>query len=633
MALLLLNGHWENETDMRDFTYHIYAQLLDSMLKAGYEFQTFEEFILAPKERVVILRHDSDVSSSSELKFAHFEKNLGIKASYYFRIPKTFKIDIIKEIAELGHEIGYHYEDLSVTRGNYEKAIKRFENNLKTIRKLYPVKTIAMHGRPLSFWNSKDLWKKYDFKVYDIIAEPYISVDYQKVLYLTDTGSRWNGEKMIIRDSVLSPYNFNIHSTFQLIELFNENKLPNKIILNSHPARWTNNLFLWLYRYFLQQIKNVLKYFLKKIVTSREKTNSRIGKEAVSTIEPDEKIVVTRQPSVSFAKKATEREPVSTDGGLKKNTHPRYCLLTNDVETTSIRNNRLSEKTGELVLKEGMPLLLDLYEKYKIKSTFFFTGQIAESFPEIVRMILPYGHEVGCHGYSHEVNEAFDILSFSEQVQHLKKAKTILEDISGQEVISFRAPALRVNCETPKALIESGFLIDSSVASQRFDFLMSFGSKKKIDWLSAPRSPYRTNIDNLARKGNTKLIEIPVSALIIPYIGTTMRIFPSLTHVARQCLHVEAMNSRKPIVFLIHPNEFIEEEHLNNKVPRRTNNPFKYFFADVLRNKLKLRNLGYEAVTLYEKEIEFFVKHNYKFLSIKDFASKIFPNETDIKRQ
>jgi hypothetical protein len=114
MALLLLNGHWENETDMRDFTYHIYAELLDSMLKAGYEFQTFEEFILAPKERVVILRHDSDVSSSSELKFAHFEKSLGIKASYYFRIPNTFNIEIIKEIAELGHEIGYHYEDLSV---------------------------------------------------------------------------------------------------------------------------------------------------------------------------------------------------------------------------------------------------------------------------------------------------------------------------------------------------------------------------------------------------------------------------------------------------------------------------------------------------------------------------------------
>jgi peptidoglycan-N-acetylglucosamine deacetylase len=613
---------------MRDFTYHIYSQLLDSMVKAGYEFQTFEEFITAPKDRVVILRHDSDVSSLSELKFANFEKSLGIKASYYFRIPKTFNVDTIKKIVVLGHEIGYHYEDLSVTRGNYEKAILRFEKNLQIIRKLYPVRTIAMHGRPLSFWNSKDLWKRYDFKRFDIIAEPYISVDYQKVLYLTDTGSRWNGEKMIIRDSVLSPYNFNIHSTFQLIELFNENKLPDKIILNSHPARWTNNLFLWVYRFFLQQIKNVIKYFLKKIVTSREKSNSGIVSESVSTIEPDEKIIVTRQPSVSFTKNDSLGEPaLPATAGLKKKPQTRYCLLTNDVENTSIRNNKLSEKTGELVLKEGMPLLLDLYNKHNIKSTFFFTGQIAEKLPEIVRMILPYGHEVGCHGYSHEVNEAFDVLSYADQVRHLKKAKTILEDISGKEVISFRAPALRVNSETPKALIETGFLIDSSVASQRFDFLMSFGSKKKINWLSAPRIPYRTNIDNLARKGNNQLFEIPVSALVIPYIGTTMRVFPSLTHLVRQCLHAEANNSTKPIVFLIHPNEFIEEEHLNHKVPRRTNNPLKYFFADVLRNKLKLKNLGHEAVTLYEKEIDFFVKHNYEFLTIKDYALKIFPND------
>ena len=50
----------------------------------------------------------------------------------------------------------------------------------------------------------------------------------------------------------------------------------------------------------------------------------------------------------------------------------KYCLLTNDVETTSIWFNKLRDKTGIKVFKEGMPALLDLYEKYNIKSTFFF---------------------------------------------------------------------------------------------------------------------------------------------------------------------------------------------------------------------------------------------------------------------
>ena len=101
----------------------------------------------------------------------------------------------------------------------------------------------------------------------------------------------------------------------------------------------------------------------------------------------------------------------------------KYCLLTNDVETTSILNNRLSDNTGEIVLKEGMPLLLDLYAKYGIKTTFFFTGYIAEKFHEIVKMILPFGHEVASHGYSHEVNQTFDILSFHQQKEHLLKSK------------------------------------------------------------------------------------------------------------------------------------------------------------------------------------------------------------------
>ena len=50
----------------------------------------------------------------------------------------------------------------------------------------------------------------------------------------------------------------------------------------------------------------------------------------------------------------------------------KYCLLTNDVETTSIWFNSLRDETGLKVLKEGMPVLLDLYEKYEIKTTFFY---------------------------------------------------------------------------------------------------------------------------------------------------------------------------------------------------------------------------------------------------------------------
>ena len=97
------------------------------------------------------------------------------------------------------------------------------------------------------------------------------------------------------------------------------------------------------------------------------------------------------------------------------------CLLTNDVETTSIWHNSLRDSTGKKVFEEGMPLLLDLYAKYKIQSTFFFTGYIAKLYPGIVKMITKYGHEVASHGMSHIKNDGFDVMPLERQIKHLKE--------------------------------------------------------------------------------------------------------------------------------------------------------------------------------------------------------------------
>ena len=297
----------------------------------------------------------------------------------------------------------------------------------------------------------------------------------------------------------------------------------------------------------------------------------------------------------------------------------RIVFFTNDVETTSLWNHRLSDKTGEKVLKEGMPVLLELYKKYNIRSTFFFTGYIAQKFPEIVKMILPYGHEVGCHGLVHDSDQAFDVLSFEEQKEHLKKAKGILEDICGQQVISFRAPALRVNKHTPEALIENGFLIDSSVASQRMDFFLSFGAKDKLKWVFAPRKPYFTAENNLARKGNGPLLEIPATALFLPYAGTFTRISPFFTRWVRELLHFENKMVHTPVHYIIHPNELITEEVEIENVTRRAKSYVGYILGDVVRYKLKLKNLGNPAIELFEKQLMYFNKRNYNGISLQDY--------------
>jgi len=298
----------------------------------------------------------------------------------------------------------------------------------------------------------------------------------------------------------------------------------------------------------------------------------------------------------------------------------KYCLLTNDVETTSIWHNTLKDETGLKVFKEGMPLLLDLYQKYNIKTTFFFTAYIAKLYPEVVKMIIPYGHEVASHGLSHKKEDGFDVMPLKKQIIHLKESKSILEDISGSSVISFRAPALRINNNTPIALTESGFKIDSSVASQRFDMFMSFGGFNKLKWMTAPRLPYRTSTNSLFRRGEGNIIEIPISSTIVPYIGTTMRLFPIFTSFQRKLLSYEAEYKGKPIVFLTHPNEFIDEREEIREENKRSNNVISSFFQDYLRSNLKTKNLGINGANLYEKEISYFKKQRFKFLTIKEYC-------------
>lgn len=249
---------------MRDFTFETYQKLLKQIIQSGYKFQTMEEFISAPKNKVVVLRHDSDIWPKNDLKMAQIENELNVKSSYYFRVPETFNEEIISKIVGFSHEIGYHYEDLVRSKGNTVVAIANFKMNLNHLRKFYPVKTITRHGRPLSSIESLKLWEEYNYKSLGIIAEPYLDVDYSKVLYLTDNGSKWNASSSNIRDYTYSEYfNFDIDTTFDLIEAFSQNKLPNQIILNVHPARWNDNLFIWLYRYFLQKAKNITKSVLK----------------------------------------------------------------------------------------------------------------------------------------------------------------------------------------------------------------------------------------------------------------------------------------------------------------------------------------------------------------------------------
>lgn len=294
-----------------------------------------------------------------------------------------------------------------------------------------------------------------------------------------------------------------------------------------------------------------------------------------------------------------------------------YYVLTNDVEQHSIQKNRLDDETARLVVEQGLPRLLHLYEKHNIASTFFFTGEFVEKFPRVITNVKKKGHEIGCHGYSHAVDKALDILPYETQLRDIQKAKELVEQEVG-EIKSFRAPALRINRDTITVLEKLGFTVDSSVASQRFDGPFTFGSRRKLKWLLAHRRPYFMDFDDPCKRGGSNILEIPISALGLAHIGTVMRVIPKIDHALRQLLFYESRVCSKPIVFNIHPNECIYEEGIFQPA-RRTSNLFSYFFADVIRSNLKLRNLGEKAVDLLEREIIYAQQRGFTFMTCQQY--------------
>lgn len=252
----------------RDFSLSIYKSLLESAISAGYTLTSYEDYIINGHNynKVFILRHDVDDLPNNSVDTATIEHALGAKGSYYFRVvKKSLHPDCIEKIKQLGHEIGYHYEDMALNNGNLEKSYEHFKEKLKLFRTYYPVKTICMHGSPLSKWDNKLLWNTYNYKELGIIGEPYFDIDFTKVLYITDTGRQWNNTTSSVRDKVKTAYNFKFNSTEDIIAAFNNNKLPGVIMLNIHPQRWTDNSFLWFKELISQNLKNnIKKLFVKK---------------------------------------------------------------------------------------------------------------------------------------------------------------------------------------------------------------------------------------------------------------------------------------------------------------------------------------------------------------------------------
>lgn len=250
-----------------DFTIEKYRELLEALKKHKHH----------------RIRHDVDLKPEYSLRVAQMEAEMGTKATYYFR-SMHFRnhADTIKAIVALGHEAGFHYECLTSTRGDMEAAYQLFISELEELRRLVPVHTACAHGSPRSPYNSQDLFGSSNFRLFDsknpydihalgIEYEPMLDTDFSKTLYITDTGRRWDGYKVSVRDKVPQyqeqwiKEGLAFHSTDDIIQaLLNPEHPIHKynLLINTHPQRWMPFGLGWLSEAILQNLKNIVKSFL-----------------------------------------------------------------------------------------------------------------------------------------------------------------------------------------------------------------------------------------------------------------------------------------------------------------------------------------------------------------------------------
>jgi predicted DNA-binding transcriptional regulator len=247
-----------------DFTFREYRDLCGAMIDSAYAILTVEKHLtlVNKPDKYVILRHDVDIKPERSLKIAQIEREFDISSTYYFRMTdEVYQPALIKQIAELGHEIGYHYEVLDKAKGDYSKAVEIFENELTELRRVHEINTICMHGNSRTRWDNRDLWNYYDFKEFGIMGEAYLSIDFNDVVYFSDTARTWN-PKYKIKDSYGSSEGKPVlNKTDDLIGLIVDEKFPHFYIL-MHPDDWCDDFGKWLSNLVTRKFKNVGKSLL-----------------------------------------------------------------------------------------------------------------------------------------------------------------------------------------------------------------------------------------------------------------------------------------------------------------------------------------------------------------------------------
>ena len=191
--------------------------------------------------------------------------------------------------------------------------------------------------------------------------------------------------------------------------------------------------------------------------------------------------------------------------------------------------------------------LVDMLAQHGTKATFFVLGWVAERYPGLVKMLVGQGHEIASHGYGHDLVTALS----PEQFRHdVRRAKSILEDLTGSPVLGYRAPSFSITAESQWALsilVEEGYRYDSSMYDrfQRSESARASNGIVQID--TAAGRIWEISLSTL----NVWGFQVPVAG------GGYFRLFP---YAASKTLLQRLEKQGAKLVMYLHPWELDPEQ-------------------------------------------------------------------------
>ena len=248
-----------------------------------------------------------------------------------------------------------------------------------------------------------------------------------------------------------------------------------------------------------------------------------------------------------------------------------------------------------------------------IPTTLFPTAESAERFSAPLKRMNKQGHELGCHGIDHRHDEDYSKFSFAESVSMIGRSIEIIEKAIDSRPVSFRAPRMSSSPELQDALEKHGFIMDFSMSPQRFDFFNSSGAP--FSSLFAPRYPYHPSRRSPFRKGDRKLLVVPLSCIGIPFLSGSLFLFGlAAMKILFRTLLIEAKRQRSPIVYLFHSYEFANYTgaHTGN------NGPFPPVYAE--KRKALHRLYVRDRKRRYEETLDLF-RYILSFRSVRPMTA------------